>query len=500
MADAPLSSLATWMSHLGRPNRVNAREIQTRLAVIGPLDWSASEGQALLAALLPRIAFKKAGGDFDLPSMRCLDVLERAGAFPAAWSVLITPYLAPQSTVLAAWFLLSIPPASRLTKPSEERWLNWASRAVSETPHLSCVAEKFCASLRSHVLNEVVNACYFDLAKKVIRHWPEVFQAPDPDTQKLWLNARSKEHAWAWALENGLDPHAKVSKSARPFWWRAYDQGCRIIGNWAVATVPEGAKAYKVARYFKNLELPGFYPQEKVLDRLTCRSDWATLKNEHGDAALWTACHHHLWLTCCGPRPEIQASAGWAQTVDRDGRNLAFAVLTSPDSRTDNEAKEESLRHLARNSVHLVPDGQGRGLAISWPDLTATKNVVEMALSYSGEERWWKGTPAQMEQAIAVVANTGGENWMVWQKLFTTVPSHDPRLQVIRLVIDAALGAKDLPIPLCEPVWPQGLQGTPLWNQAMASPHGPEIEAHRRMLQTLKSVDAHLNSRPRFRP
>jgi hypothetical protein len=479
MADAPLTPLADWVRRLRYTQFVRAQEVRQRLDVIGSLDWYSIEGQALLTALLPRLSFSKGVGLFNTASLSCLDALEQAGAFPAAWQLPIPGHEQGSITCLAKRFLAHIPPASSLTKGAQARWSQWACQAVAAIPTVPTLTQVMETHLRERVLEPVIDANHAKVAQTIVKHWPRAFNAPDPLSGKVWPTAKISEAGWNWALSHNLDPMHSSSADTRPFWWLAYEQGCRPAGNWAVLNDVVGAEAFRVARYFKGMTGP-CYPEDAALGRLTKRPDWPTLKNEQGTSALWVACHHHLWLLASGIHPEIKMQPNWCEAVDAQGRNLAFAVLASPDPRTYNDAKGASLRYLALQSIQLEPDALGRGLAISWPDLSDVKDIIEIAHRYPGSHRWWQGTPEQISPFTSRLAQADFTQWRTVCNLMDAVPPTDPALAMVHHVL---LAQADRPFPPPPPSlrWPAELNGSRLWEKARASSQGAQLEALRRI-------------------
>lgn len=462
MARPSLNLLVEWRQAIQQaqraPTQTQARE---RLSVMPSRpEWESEDGVALLRTIFKWLRWKN---DKPPAHLGVLDALDQAGAFPFAWSIVYRPLSHDQ--MLAPAILGAAPRASHWPPKAVMRWQAWATRGLSDTPSNEVSDRLIVNLLCDQKLSDLIEHGHDAVAQAGATHWPAVFTAPSP-AGKVWLHKSTSERTVQWALAHGLDLGRPMGPEQRPLWWLAHQQGCSAVSPWVLTHDPAGAERYKIESYFKSLAAPIYNPEEKLLPLITRRPDWATVKDERGRPALWQACHHHLWLTQFGLRAALQ-HPGWESTQDDDGRNLAFAILASPDKNLSNDARGEALRYLSYENVMPELDRHGRGLIISWPSLAGLDNMTRHMAARPDPQLWWSGTAEQVDEALtgALATEQSPSIWQRWSDALKAVPPQHPTLLGVQAMLDAALG-KSVEVA-AEAAWPLVLDDTYVAHKAL---------------------------------
>lgn len=443
MARASLNPLANWCAVLRAQDApLSFRKVRERLSVLPSVDWSSGEGRTLLGHLAHLLNRRPPSLGVQL---KILDELDVVGASQEIWAVEFpsgNSYLGhPTTTTLLPGMLRSIPPAHR-PAAMLDRWRRHLVQGVRSLPESDPLLTQVLNVLTARGLGVLVEEGHCVVAEAVVQRWPQVWVTEGPD-QRMWLHGATPASAWSWALERGMDPMTIMPGSPlpKPIWRRAAEQGFAPAVQWGQTHDPLGWDNHCSWKVFQVFEIQRFHRERNhFVDLLLAHGQGGRLGDERGRSILWHACHHALSLIDDLGLDSRLRYPGWQTATDEEGRNLASAVLTSPDTNTANQARRQGLRWLHQEGVPLDLDRAGRGVLISQPTLVSLFELPEIAATYPWPDRWWSGNDTQVAAAIQCWAEAPLSSQATCAKVMDQVPSSHPYLRGLHAALRVARG------------------------------------------------------------
>lgn len=451
MAHAAIEALDNWNGVLrSQVTPLSLKKVKERFSVLPPVDWESEDGQRLLQNLCGLLHRQPPALNI---YMKILDELERVGALPAAWGLTFPSRSRftrePLETCLTWGLLKSAPPIDRCPVTTVRKWQDRMVEGLLNLPEDPALCQRILNLLVDREFGSLVAGGHEVVAQAALRRWPDMWTAEG--SHGMWLQGHFPATVWAWALDQGMDPMTIMPGSPVPkaLWRRAAEQDCLPAARWGRDHDSQGWEKHCAHRYFLSFEKvsPYYRSTEHYVNLLRRREDWPTLCDERGRSALWQACHHALCLISGFGLAAHLRVPGWQACTDELGRNLAFAVLASPDSNTANDARGEGLRWLHQHGVSLAQDRLGRGLMISCPQLVSIPKLAEVAATYPWPGRWWAGTDEQVALAVQQWANESLTHMATCEQVMDQVPPDHPYLCALHVLLKASHGERTTVAP-----------------------------------------------------